>query len=133
MATGNISAGNTSAVRGKKRTRCQVMVYSPSHNAIATTGKLCAKMIALRQITRNTNDMVSRVELSNRLRSVSNRSAPSFSEVEISVQIARPIPKRGVSVRALLSPISPMAIDEPATIAAREAADHHGPNFVRAY
>lgn len=133
IATGKMSAGNTSVVRGKKRTRCHVIWYSPSHSAIATTGKLWAKIIALRQITRSTSDIASRVELSSKLRSVSNRSAPSFNEVEIRVQIAKPIPSRGVRVRALLSPTSPMAIDEPVTIAASDAADHHGPSFVRAY
>ena len=133
MATGKMSAGNTSAVRGKNRARRHVIVYSPSHSAITTTGKLWAKIIAFLQITRSTSDIASSVELSSKLRSVSKRSAPSFNEVEISVQIAKPIPRRGVRVSALFSPTSPMAIDEPATIAARDAADHHGPNFVRAY
>ena len=90
-------------------------------------------MSTLRQITLNTNDMVSRVEFSSKLRSDSNREDPSFNELDISVQIARPIPRRGVMVRALLSPTSPIAIEEPATTAARAAADHHGPSFVRAY
>lgn len=90
-------------------------------------------MIALRQIIRKINDMVSRVELSRRPRSVSKRSEPSFKEVDIKCQTARPTASSGTSERAPLFPTSPMAIDEPAIIAARDAADHHGPNFVRAY
>jgi hypothetical protein len=32
-----------------------------------------------------------------------------------------------------LSPTRPIAIDDPVTTAARDAADHQGPIFVRAY
>jgi hypothetical protein len=84
-------------------------------------------------MTRKTSESSSIVELRSKLRSASKSSAPSLRETEISVQIASPIPSWGVKDKALLLPTRPIAIEDPATIAARDVADHHGPSLVRAY
>ena len=89
--------------------------------------------MVFRQITRKTSESSSTVELRSKLLSASKRSAPSLSDTDIRVHIANPIPSWGVRDNALLLPTNPMAIEEPATTAASEAEDHHGPSFVRAY
>jgi len=132
-ATGKTRAGKTSSTSGRNSTICHESLYPPMRRANATTGRLWKKIMVLRQIRRNTSDNSSIVELSNIPRSDSKRSDPSLRETDTRVQIANPIPSCGVSESALLLPTSPIAIEDPRTVANNDAADHHGPSLVLAY